>query len=258
MELREYLAVMRRRLWILLAVPTVAALTAALLSLFAMKPVYEASTTLWVIKQEAASLDYTTLLLNRNLVKTYGEVAQSRAVMQAVMNKLRLSESLGELQKRIQVTPVRDTEIIEITVQDGEAKRAADIANAVAATFTDEIGKFIRLDNVRVVDPAVVPLTPVKPRPLLNTAIALVLGAMAAVGLTFLLESLDVTIRTPEDAERHLGLPVLGMIPLIAPVEMESEQGAGADPATRSRRRRSAHGQEMSASMDMAAGGDRQ
>lgn len=41
---------------------------------------------------------------------------------------------------------------------------------------------------------------------------------MVAVGLTFLVEVLDTSLRTPEDVERHVGLPVLGVIPLIDPV----------------------------------------
>lgn len=249
MELREYLAVLRRRLWILLTLPAVAAVTSALLSLYAVAPVYEASTTLWVVKQEASGIDYSTLLLNRNLVKTYGEVAKSRAVVQAAIQALGLPETVDRLQKRIQVTPVRDTEIIGIAVEDGNPERAAAIANAVARAFMEEIRKFIKLDNVRVVDAAVAPLQPVKPRPLLNTAIALVLGAMAAVGLAFLLEYLDVTIRTPEDAERHLGLPVLGTIPVIEPVKAAAEPATGAGEPLAPRRRR-----RGTAAMDVAGG----
>lgn len=239
MELREYLAIVRRRFWILLTVPTVAALTAALLSLYAIAPVYEAGTTLWVVKQEATSIDYNTLLLNRNLVKTYGEVAKSRAVLQAVIRTLGLPETVETLQKRVRITPIRDTEIIGITVEDGDPERAAAIANATAAAFMNEIKNFIRLDNVRVVDPAVVPHQPVKPRPLLNTAIALMLGLMTALGLAFLLEYMDVTIRTPEDVERHLGVPVIGIIPVIESVKATEElrTGAGAPLASRRRRR---------------------
>lgn len=215
MELRELLIILRRRLSMLLLMPAVAGLTAAALSFYVLTPVYEASTTLWVVKTDGAALDYTTLMFNRNLTKTYGEVAQSRAVAEQVRQRLRLVDDVEALQRRITVTPVRDTEIIAITVEDRSPAQATAIANTLAAVFSEEIAKFIKLDNVRVVDRATVPLEPVRPRPLLNTAIALVLGAMAAVGLAFLLEQIDVRIRTPDDVERHLGLPVVGLIPLL-------------------------------------------
>src|SRR5699024_1667483 len=53
---------------------------------------------------------------------------------------------------------------------------------------------------------------PVAPKPLLNIAIAIVLGGMVGVGIAFLLEYLDNTIRSDEDIEKQLGLPILGVI----------------------------------------------
>jgi len=55
----------------------------------------------------------------------------------------------------------------------------------------------------------------VKPRKLLNIAIAAVLGMMIGLGLIFLLEYLDNSIKTEEDVERYLALPVIGAIPEI-------------------------------------------
>jgi capsular polysaccharide biosynthesis protein len=68
-------------------------------------------------------------------------------------------------------------------------------------------------DNVKVVDKAKVPSSPVKPRPLMNIAIAGVLGIMVGLGIIFLIEYLDNTIKTPDDVQKYLGLPVLGSIP---------------------------------------------
>src|SRR5690625_6534537 len=58
--------------------------------------------------------------------------------------------------------------------------------------------------------------SPVSPKPMLNMAIAFVLGGMIGVGLAFLLEYLDNTIRTEADVEQHLDLPVLGAISQIS------------------------------------------
>jgi capsular polysaccharide biosynthesis protein len=91
----------------------------------------------------------------------------------------------------------------------------------------------MKVENVVVVDHAQVPESPIKPRKTMNVAIAFVLGAMAAVGLIFLLEYLDTSIKTPEDVTTHLGLPVLGVIPLI---EVDA---APQEPNRSDRRRRS-------------------
>lgn len=67
--------------------------------------------------------------------------------------------------------------------------------------------------DVHVIDTALLPSDPVKPRIKLNIAISIVLGAFLGVGLAFLLEFMDNTVKTKEEAERLLGIPVLGQIP---------------------------------------------
>lgn len=69
--------------------------------------------------------------------------------------------------------------------------------------------------NLQMVDMAVIPETPIKPRVKLNIAIAGVLGLFIGFGLAFLLEFLDNTIKTKEQAEAVLGLPVIGQIPMF-------------------------------------------
>lgn len=69
--------------------------------------------------------------------------------------------------------------------------------------------------SVVVVSPANTPTSPIKPNKQLNIALALVLGLMVFTALAFVLEYLDATIKTPEDVEQHLELPVLGMVPAV-------------------------------------------
>ncbi len=71
--------------------------------------------------------------------------------------------------------------------------------------------------GARVLASADVPTSPVSPKPAQNAAIALVLGLLLAIGLAFLREYVDDTIKTREDLERATdGLPVLGEIPKVA------------------------------------------
>jgi capsular polysaccharide biosynthesis protein len=232
LDLREIFSMLRRRLWLLVALPVVAAVVAGLLSAFVIAPVYSASTTLWVIKDDSSQLNYNDLLLNRNLTKTYAEVAQSRSVMTRVIKDLGLTDvKVTDLQQSLSVTPVKDTEILSFAVQNENPAMAAKLADAIATSFQTEIRSYMKVENVVVVDHAQVPESPIKPRKSMNVAITFVLGAMAAVGLIFLLEYLDTSIKTPEDVTAHLGLPVLGVIPLI-------EVDAPRQPAGRSDRQR--------------------
>lgn len=71
----------------------------------------------------------------------------------------------------------------------------------------------VGINNITVVDKAKVPKFPIKPNLMLNLLIAIALGLGIGVGLALLLEHLDDTIKQPEDMEKLLGLPVLGIIP---------------------------------------------
>lgn len=69
--------------------------------------------------------------------------------------------------------------------------------------------------NVRILEPAVAPVRPIKPRKTLNLVLAVVLGSVVAFAAAFFVEYMDDTVRTPEQVEKGLGVPVFALIPLI-------------------------------------------
>lgn len=81
-----------------------------------------------------------------------------------------------------------------------------------------------KIGSLRVIDPAVPPGSPVKPRKALNLALGLVLGLTLGVALAFLLESLDNSVKSPEELEYNFGLPVLGLIPSIHSQEFKRKK----------------------------------
>jgi capsular polysaccharide biosynthesis protein len=160
-------------------------------------------------------IEYNELLLNQKLVSTYGELIKTRAVSDRVISNLNLDISNTKLRDKISVRLVKDTEIIGITVTDTNPYLAAEIANETAEVFMETVQQIMKVENVQVIDLAVPNLIPVSPRSKLNIAIAAVLGIMAGVFLAFLIEFLDNTIKSPEDVEKYLNLPVLGAIPYV-------------------------------------------
>lgn len=219
-ELRQYLKILRKRWRIMVALPLIAALISGLVSFFVLIPVYQASTTLIVGKKTADSsqtagqiLDYNVLMANQQLAKTYGMIAQSRTVEQNTLAGLNLSLKVEELNKLISVKPVPNTEILEIQVTNSSPELAASIANTMALEFSKAVIEIKKVDSVSIVDKAVIPDKPISPRKLINVLVAFVVGLMASIGLVLLLESIDDTVKSSEDVEELLGIPVLGSIP---------------------------------------------
>lgn len=220
-DLRQYLELLRKRWIIVVALPLIAALTSGVISFFVLTPIYQASTTLIVGKKAAESgqaaiqmLDNSVLQANQQLAKTYAAIAQSRTVEQNVINDLNLPMTVEELDGMISVNPVKTTEILAIMVTNADPELAATIANRMAGEFSETVIEIKKVDSVSILDKAVIPMNPVKPNKKLNVLIAFVVGLMAAVGLVFLLEYFDNTVKTSNDVEQLLGIPVLGVIPI--------------------------------------------
>ena len=215
-DIRDIFRILKKRIKMLIIIPLMAVIISGIISFFYLTPVYKASTTLMLWKDySSGEVVYQDILFNRQLVNTYQEIARSRLVAQETIRRLRMTLTPSELSKKIEVSLVKDTEVISISVTDNSPERAAIIANEVAHVFMDQVPLMIRMENVQVMDQAFPPDSPIAPRRLLNMAVAGVLGVMIAVGLAFLLEYMDDTIKTPDEVQRTLELNVLGTIPLL-------------------------------------------
>ncbi len=84
--------------------------------------------------------------------------------------------------------------------------------NLLSSLETIRLARLQNTPNVIQIEPATRPDEPIRPRPIVNTALASLVGLMLAGGIVFLIEYLDDTLKTPDDVERYLGLPVLGFI----------------------------------------------
>ncbi|MCL0107575.1 Wzz/FepE/Etk N-terminal domain-containing protein [Peptococcaceae bacterium] len=218
-DLREILHILKKNKHILIIVPLVAMIVAAFISFFVLKPVYQSFAVLMVGRtypgEHAPLIQYHNLLIADKLVQTYGEIARSRSVLEEVIELENLETTVEGLSEQIQVSALKNTQLIKIAVNDTDPEKAARIANRVADVLMVKVVEIMRVDNVKVIDRAIVPNTPIKPNKKLNIIIAGVLGLMVAVGLVFLKESLDRTIKTSDDVKKHLELPVLGNITKI-------------------------------------------
>jgi capsular exopolysaccharide synthesis family protein len=84
--------------------------------------------------------------------------------------------------------------------------------NLLNSLETIRLARLQNTPNIVQIEPATAPIDPIRPRPLMNTVLAAVVGLMLAAGIVFLIEYLDDTLKTPDDIERALGIPVLGFV----------------------------------------------
>ncbi|MGE6829717.1 YveK family protein [Priestia megaterium] len=221
-SLRELFTVLRKRLWLIVLITIIAAIVSAVISFFVLTPVYESKTQILVNQAKNDQQLYNPQVVQTNvqLINTYNDIITSPAILDKVVKELKLDESAQSLKGQIQVTSAQDSQVAQIVVQDTSAKRATEIANTTASVFQKQVPKLMNVDNVKILSKAALGenLSPVKPQPLLNVAIAIVVGLMVGVGLSFLLEYLDNTLKTEQDIENILELPVMGVVTTIKDV----------------------------------------
>jgi len=82
----------------------------------------------------------------------------------------------------------------------------------------------LKTSNISIVDRARVPKDPVSPKKKLNLILALLMGLFGGVGLCFVFEYLDNTVKGPDDVERLAGLPSLGVIPFLPPEGIDKKK----------------------------------
>ena len=143
-----------------------------------------------------------------NLVDTYSVIIKSNRVLEKVISTLNLNVGIGTLKSNINVRSEGNTEIIRITVEDTIPERAKDIADTLAIVFIDEVKTLLKMDNVQVIDTAKASHTHIRPNVKKNITRALIVGNMVGIGIVLLIELLDNTIKTPEQVQQYLKLPV--------------------------------------------------
>lgn len=218
-SLREFLQTLRKRIVLIFTITFLAVLLSAVISFFFLTPIYQSSTQLLVnqAKNDQPVFNPSEIQTNLQLINTYNVIIKSPAILDLVRKELDLDLTTDELNSKITVVSEKDSQVVAIAVQDPDPYTAADIANTTAKVFKREIVDIMNVDNVSILAKASVKenVAPVKPRPILNIVIALVVGLALSIGLAFLLEYLDNSLKDEQDIERHLDVPLLGVISII-------------------------------------------
>ena len=181
-------------------------------------PMYHGTTTIILVqKNNRTATAYETqneLTINEKLVSTYSELIKSRRILSQVITNLNLKMKVEELAENISVTSASDTSIIKITVSDKNNKKASLIANQIADVFKQEIIKIYDLENVTIIDQAIVEENPYNINLIKQMLIFVVLGLVLSCGLVFIMYYFDGTVKSKKEVEDKLNLPVLGEVPV--------------------------------------------
>ena len=216
-SISEIFEALKKRWILIVSITLVATLISGILSFFVIKPTYEASTKVFVGKEESSLEGYNTndIQMYQKLLQTYAETIKTNEVVQAAINNTNADLTVSAVKGALTVTPVSDTQILQIKYKNNDPEVAKSILENITNEFVILSKELVPNGNVRVIEAVQLPENPVAPNKKMNVAIAFLLGLMVSVGLVFLIEYLDNTFKNKENLERELDIPVLGVIPLV-------------------------------------------
>lgn len=221
MNIQDLIKLVRNR-WVTIAVTALITILAAVAYTLLTTPLYQAATRLFVSTTSGSSTSdlYNGNRLSQERVLSYTQLVMGETLAQRTIDRLQLDMSAKELKAKVTAKSKPDTVLIDVSVLDKSPVEARDIANALSDEFVVMARELetpvpgAKPDARVVVEQrASIPEYPVIPSKRRNLALGVILGGMLGIGLAFLRDLLDNTVKSQEVVEDITGTGAVGYIP---------------------------------------------
>ena len=183
-----------------------------IMTVFFINKKYESTSKLFLKPDVTEGItDYTQINSNNLMVNNYIEMLKGNNIQSQAANELNMETS--EVNAALTISNQTNTQIISITATTTDPELSKQIVDAVVKVFRKEVKETLNVNNIAVVDQAEVATAPVSPNLKMNLIIGALLGGFISVGYLFIKFMLDTHIHNKEEAEKYLGIPMLGSIP---------------------------------------------
>lgn len=215
MTLLELFKLLKKHLTLVVVLPVVLAIATAGVSWGLMQNQYTATVSVYVLSSSSSeqnTIQNSDLTASQLMANDIAELANSDTVLERTAEELGMSSLKGY---DISVSSSTTTRVIEISVTTGQSDAAAVVANKIAEVLSSVAQDVMGVESVNVVDQAKAPEAPSGPNRVMYTAVAFLAGIFLAVAIVVIMDMVNTRVRTPEEAEELLGVPVIGRIPKI-------------------------------------------
>ncbi|MFV0560034.1 MAG: YveK family protein [Enterococcus sp.] len=218
-SLEEIFGILKKRLMMILVSLLVGIVVAGGVTFFLLTPQYSSSAQM-IVQNEQTQTGNANLQADINgnvlLINTYKDMIMGDVVINDVQKRLadekNYNLSNAELKAMVAVEQSQNSQMFQIQATSDNPDEAAAIANMTATVFKEKASEVLNVSKVTITSDAIVPTSPVSPNNKLNLAIGAVLGLMVGIGLAFVLEFLDKTVKDQKFVSDELGLPLMGVI----------------------------------------------
>lgn len=232
MELRRYLRLLRQK-WALIALTLVVGAIAGYVAT-PRTALYRATTVLYVGERQVDNNPiqlYGQPGLNQ-ILYTFSQMIPNPVIAQKAILATGVSRTPEQATGETKGTLVPGSNLITVAVTDRDPLVAQRLANGISAAFVAQIQSYepgtsagpgtVPVEPAYVFQEATLPVAPLPTGLARHVVLGAIFGLVVSVALVLLVDYLDITVRNPEDLEKKLDLPVLGIVPLrLSPFERE-------------------------------------
>lgn len=215
----DLLNVMIRKWWLIAVMVVISGAGTYIYSDLFMEPKYKTDGSIYVnCETESQVLEVAStgrLESNYRLASTYVEILKSREFLTGVARDLNNKYSHGQIKSMLTIEPVNETELLKITVESTNPEDACKIVESIQSRAADQLITVVRAGSVEVLDIPYVPETPFSPNKSRNAFLGMLVGAVLAAGIIFLMELFDTHIKSPDEIRRSYDEPIIGEIPSL-------------------------------------------
>lgn len=225
-SLKEIFDILRKHLTSILISMFVGLALAAIVTFFVLTPQYRSQAQLIVTLPQTETTNANDVNTNLQMINTYKELVTGDLVINQVKDRIEseygIDKSVQELKDSVEVTQSQNSLMFSIMAIDTSSVYAANIANTTALVFQENAKDVLNVDKISIISNAEASSSPVSPNNKLNLAIGLVLGILVGVGIAFLLELLDRTVKDNKYVTETLGFTILGTVPQMSAKEVNA------------------------------------
>ena len=210
----ELFKVLKKNILLVLVISVLCAVIGLVSSMFLINKKYSSEATIYITPKvtEQGTIDYNSIQTNSRMVNNYMEILKGETILAKVADQVGM-ESYEEVLDTLEVSNPENTELISVSSETTDPELSQQIVSLVISTFTEDMMDILNLNNVTIINDAKVNENPVSPSVPKYTILGLAVGLVISCGYVFITFLFDKRLRTREEAENFLGVPVLATVP---------------------------------------------
>ena len=212
---------------LIVCLAVVLALAAGIYTVFLVTPMYEATSTIYVLSRSDSAINMADLQIGTALTSDYIKVFKMWEVHEEVISNLNLPYSYTQMCDGLSVVNDADTRMLDITFKSPSPEEAAAVANEYAKVASQYIADTMSTDKPNIMSVALVPSNPVSPNKTKNVMLGFLLGAVLACGYITIQMIMDDKYKTAEDIRRYTGMATLAIVPIEETNSKKNRKAAG-------------------------------